>query len=175
MPRISKLLAGAGVVIMTAIGAVTYAQENPKASVSDPPGPLPDPHHIQMTVTKDVVFEGRPEGEQHHLLFGDPKKPGPYGMLIRWNPGHYSHPHMHDQDRYACVISGTWWVSSSNHYDPKLTYPVTAGNCGHHPAMTVHWDGARDGGPPAILYLAGMGPVKSFAVDENGKPRGPAK
>jgi hypothetical protein len=41
------------------------------------------------------------------------------------------------------VISGTWWVSTSNVYDEKTTYPVQAGIVAIDAANTVHWDGAR--------------------------------
>jgi hypothetical protein len=78
---------------------------------------------------------------------------------------------MHDKDRFIYVVSGTWWVSSSPVYDPKLSYPMTAGSSVEDVAGTVHWDGARAGGPPAILELVGMGPVKTIPVDENGKPK----
>ena len=38
-------------------------------------------------------------------------------------------------------------------------------------ANTVHWDGARTGEKePAMLLLAGMGPVKTIMVDKDGKP-----
>jgi hypothetical protein len=37
----------------------------------------------------------------------------------------------------------------------------------------VHWDGARMGGPPVILELVGMGPVKTIPVGEDGKPLPP--
>jgi diketogulonate reductase-like aldo/keto reductase len=43
------------------------------------------------------------------------------------------------------VISGTWWVSTSNVYDEKLTYPVHAGTVAIDTANTVHWDGSRMG------------------------------
>jgi quercetin dioxygenase-like cupin family protein len=82
-------------------------------------------------------------------------------------------PHFHDQDRYIYVVSGTWWVSSSNHYDPKTTYPMPAGSVVQDVANTVHYDGARAGGPPAILELVGMGPVKTIQVGEDGKPLPP--
>ena len=48
---------------------------------------------------------------------------------------------------------------------------MVAGTYVHHPAGTIHWDGARAGGPPAILWVTGMGPVKTIGVDENGKPK----
>ena len=38
-------------------------------------------------------------------------------------------------------------------------------------ANTVHYDGAKAGGPPAVLELVGMGPVVTTQVDENGKPK----
>jgi len=73
------------------------------------------------------------------------------------------------------VISGTWWVSTSNVYDEKTTYPVHAGTVAIDTANTVHWDGARTGEKePAVLVLVGMGPVKTVQVDENGKPKAPA-
>jgi hypothetical protein len=70
------------------------------------------------------------------------------------------------------VISGTWWVSTSNVYDEKTTYPVHAGTVAIDKANTVHWDGARQGEKePAVLVLVGMGPVKTTQVDENGRPK----
>ena len=53
-----------------------------------------------------------------------PHKPGPYGILIKWLPGNMSRPHFHTTDRFAYVVSGTWWVSTSDHYDPATTWPV---------------------------------------------------
>jgi hypothetical protein len=120
--------------------------------------PIPDPTHIPFTPAKDIQWEGDPsQGHQQAKLFGDPAKPGLYGILIKWLPGNYSRPHFHNTDRYALVISGTWWVSSSDVYDPKTLYPMPAGTFVTDIANTVHWDGARD--EPAVLELVGMGPV----------------
>jgi hypothetical protein len=124
--------------------------------VAEPP--IPDPTHIPFTLAKDIKWEGDPlYGQQQAKLFGDPAKPGLYGILIKWLPGHYSRPHFHNTDRYVLVISGTWWVSSSDVYDLKTLYPMPAGTFVTDIANTVHWDGARD--EPAVLELVGMGPV----------------
>jgi hypothetical protein len=64
-------------------------------------------------------------------------------------------------------------VSSSSHYDPKNTYPMPAGSVVKDVANTIHYDGARAGGPPAVLELVGMGPVKTIQVGEDGKPLPP--
>jgi hypothetical protein len=134
-------------------------------------GPPPDPTHIPFTLPANIHWTGSPErGEYQARLFGDPSKPGPYGLLIKWLPGNFSHPHFHSKDRWVYVVSGTWWVSSSTHFDPSKTYPLPAGTFATDLAYKVHWDGAKKGGEPALLELVGMGPVTTTYVDENGKP-----
>ncbi len=146
-----------------------------KATINDPVGPLPDPTHIPMVLPENIKWTGQVGRQQTGTLFGDPSKPGLYGVVYKWYPGNFSQPHFHDQERYAYIISGTWWVSSSNVYDEKLTYPVRAGTVAIDTANTVHWDGSRTGEKePAVLVLVGMGPVKTVQVDENGKPKPPA-
>lgn len=156
---------------MTASHGALHAQ-SAKATLADPAGPLPDPSHIPITLPKDIKWTGQEGRQQQGLLFGDPAKPGMYGVVIKWYPGNFSQPHFHDQERYAYIISGTWWVSSSNVYDEKLTHPVRAGSVVIDKANTVHWDGSRTGETePAVLMLVGMGPVKTVQVDESGKPK----
>ncbi len=155
------------------IAGFAVAQSDPRVgtTVNDPVGPVPDPSHVPVILPKDIKCVGKEGTAQTCNLFGDPSKPGLYGVIIKWWPGHFSKPHFHDQDRYAYVLSGTWWVSSSNVYDERTTYPVHAGTVSIDVKNTVHWDGARTGEKePAVLELVGMGPVKTIQVDENGKP-----
>ena len=63
--------------------------------------PLPDPTHIPIVFGKDIKWK---HGEGESLLFGDPNKPGIYGVLIKWLPGHNSKPHFHSTDRYIYVV-----------------------------------------------------------------------
>ncbi len=125
--------------------------------------PMPDASHIALMFGRDLQWQGLP-GEQQARLFGDPDKPGIYGILIRWDPGHYSKPHFHSTDRYVYVVAGTWWVSASDHWDPARTYPVPAGTYVRDIASTVHWDGARD--EPCLLMLVGEGPMKTTTLKE---------
>jgi len=122
---------------------------------------VPDPSHIVFTAPKDVKWK-MGTGSDQAVIFGDPDKPGLYGILIRWHPGQFSRPHFHNTDRYAYVISGTWWVSSSDTYDLSKTYPMPVGSVVTDLANTVHFDGAKDG--DALLELVGMGPVTTTPV-----------
>jgi quercetin dioxygenase-like cupin family protein len=128
--------------------------------------PLPDPTHVPLRFGKDIKWQGL-AGEKQALLFGDPNKPGIYGILIKWEPGHYSKPHFHSTDRYIYVVSGTWWVSASDHWDPDKTYPVPAGSYVHDIANTVHWDGAKD--EACLLMLVGTGPMVTTRAGEPDK------
>ena len=132
--------------------------------------PLPDPGHIPLVFGKDIKWKGG-EGSQNATLFGDPSKPGIYGVLIRWMPGHNSMPHFHTTPRYAYVVSGTWWVSSSTHYDPKQMYPAPAGTYVTDVPNTIHWDGAKAETGPTIIMLVGEGPVKTVRY----VPKDPSK
>jgi len=166
-------LAVAATVGAALLAGVAHAQ-SAKATITDPVGPAPDPSHIPTVLPENIKWTGQEGRQQQGLLFGDPTKAGLYGVVIKWYPGNFSQPHFHDQERYAYVISGTWWVSTSNVYDEKTTYPVRAGTVAIDKANTVHWDGARQGEKePAVLVLVGMGPVKTVQVDENGKPKAP--
>jgi quercetin dioxygenase-like cupin family protein len=126
--------------------------------------PLPDPAHVPIVFGKDIPWKDG-NGSRQALLFGDPNKSGIYGVLIEWLPGHYSHPHFHSTDRYAYVVSGTWWVSSSGTWDPTKAYPVPAGSYVRDLANMVHWDGAKD--TPCLLMLVGEGPMVTTQLKES--------
>ena len=136
--------------------------------------PLPDPSNIPMVFGKDIPWKGE-TGEHTAALFGDPSKPGIYGVLIKWDPGHNSKPHFHTTDRYIYVISGTWWVSSSTHYDPAKMYPIPAGTFVTDIKNTIHWDGAKAQTGPCLLMLVGEGPMTTeryVPTDSSKAPEG---
>src|SRR5438552_14424647 len=62
------------------------------------------------------------------VLFGDPSKPGPYVVRIKWLPGNMSRPHFHPNDRFFVVLSGTWWMGTGENFDPEGTVPAPAGS-----------------------------------------------
>ena len=146
------------------------------ATVSYSEGPPPNPANVPFVLPKDIrwtaatlpVFTA-----DRRSVSGDQSKEGPYGVLIKWaRQGRSPDPIFFTIRRAGShVVSGTWWVSSSNVYDEKTTYPFHAGTFSTDVANTVHWDGARSGKrEPAIIPLTGVGPVKTVQVDESGKP-----
>jgi len=98
------------------------------------------------------------------VLFGDPSKPGPYVVRIKWLPGHMSRPHFHPNDRFFAVLSGTWWMGTGERFDPESTVPAPAGSYVIHYGGKVHYDGAK--GEEAIIQVWGMGPATSTPVEK---------
>ena len=98
------------------------------------------------------------------VLFGDPEKPGPYVIRLRWLPGNMSRPHYHQNNRFFVVISGTWWLGTGEKFDPDSTVPAPAGSYVIHKAKQVHYDGAKK--EPAVIQVWGMGPATSIPAEK---------
>ena len=167
-----RILLTAAVLGLLAIPASAETQQQLLTQGPTTKIPLPDPGHIPLVFGKDIPWKGG-EGSQSATLFGDPSKPGIYGVLIRWMPGHNSTPHSHSTPRYAYVVSGTWWVSSSTHYDPSQMYPVPAGTYVTDVPNTIHWDGAKAETGPVVLMLVGEGPVQTIRYVPNDPSKAP--
>ncbi len=119
-----------------------------------------DPKAVEFQKPDEIKFVRNAAGTQETaVLFGDPAKPGPYVIRLRWLPGNMSRPHSHPNDRFFVVISGTWWLGSGEKFDPNSTVPVGPGTHVMHHAGQVHYDGAKD--EPAVIQVWGMGPATS--------------
>jgi quercetin dioxygenase-like cupin family protein len=101
-------------------------------------------------------------GIQYMVVEGDPKKPAPYVVRVKFSPGTMSMPHHHPEDRLATVLKGTWWTGKGETFDPKNTEPLSAGSFMKHPAKAPHFDGAKD--EEVILQLIGVGPSDTIFI-----------
>jgi hypothetical protein len=98
------------------------------------------------------------------ILFGDPSKPGPYVMQLKWFPGNMSRPHFHPNDRFFVVVKGIWWVGTGEKFDPASSVPMPAGSYVVHYANGIHYDGAK--GEECIIQVWGMGPATSIPAEK---------
>ncbi len=144
MKKTRATLAALFVVLAAALGASTIA----RAEI--------DPTMISIVPIDKLDFKGKPGGSQTAIVFGDPDKPGLYGIVVKWPPHTGSRPHTHPFDRYVTVLSGTWWVNSGTDYNPDAMVPIKPGTYVTDLANQYHYDGAKD--EPAMIYIVGMGP-----------------
>ena len=152
------LLAGPLLALLPQLLAVASAQA------------APDPTKTIVVPTKEIDFRTALNApaksiEEAHL-FSKSSDAGLYLNLTRWYPGWMSAPHFYETDRLCVVVSGTWWVTSGDVFDPDSTIPVSAGSFVHRVARTSHYDGVRaDGTEPALIAICGMGPITFHPVD----------
>ena len=109
--------------------------------------------------------ENASSGSANAVLYGDPSKPGLYIVLVKWHPGHMSHPHFHPNDRFITVISGTWWVGTGTKFAPEATVPMPAGSFVTHFGRQVHYDGAKD--DECVLQIVGEGPATATPAEQH--------
>ncbi|HUN49673.1 MAG TPA: cupin domain-containing protein [Candidatus Sulfotelmatobacter sp.] len=129
-----------------------------------------DPKQTFVLQKDEIKFEPwtglPPHSGEMAKLYGDFNKPGPYLVLMRWNPGWFSAPHSYATDRIQMVISGTWWVNSGADFTPKQAVPVPAGGFVRRTARTFHYDGVPGGiKEPVEVAVFGMGPVDIRLAD----------
>ncbi len=124
-----------------------------------------DPKVLTYTLPENVQWKPNAAGTQEtSILYGDPLKPGPYAMLLKWKAGNMSRPHFHPNDRFILVVKGTWWLGTGPKFDPASTVPVPAGTWVVHTAGGIHYDGAK--GEDVIIMLHGMGPGTQTAAEQ---------
>ena len=120
---------------------------------------------VDFTIAKDIKWEKVPGLQaERAILFGDPSKPGPYVMRLKWLPGGMSRPHFHPHDRFFTVVSGTWWVGTGEKFDPESTLPVPAGSYVIHYGNKIHYDGAK--GEECVIQVSGMGPATATPAEK---------
>ncbi len=102
------------------------------------------------------------DGVQRATIYGDPAKPGPYVIRVKFPPGVMSRNHYHAEDRYAVVLKGTWYTGIGAEFAPDKTVPLGEGGFMRHPAGQAHFDGARD--EEVILQIIGIGPSSTVRL-----------
>jgi hypothetical protein len=172
-PRIKALFAVAATLflVLSCGAAIAFARaraqsEAPQAAPNPvvPPGASIDSTAVTYKWPSQIEWRGRPGGPQMATLVGDSTKPGFYVVIMKFPPHMMSHPHFHTYDRYATVLSGTWWVGTGTKFQPDKMVPMPAGSFVTDLAGQVHYDGAKD--VPVEIEICGQGPVTMTAAEQ---------
>jgi quercetin dioxygenase-like cupin family protein len=100
-----------------------------------------------------------PAGAQTAVLFGDPTKPGPYVMRVKFPPNTKNPPHTHPDNRQATVISGTWYFGQGDKLDTEKATTLPAGTFFTEQANSVHYNFTTS--EQVIVQISGTGPTAS--------------
>lgn len=127
-----------------AYGAVAIGEGGQAGHAVTPPDKL---------IWKDLPLPGAKQA----VLYGDPKKEGPYTMRVKFPPNTKNAPHFHPDNRQATVISGTWYFGHGDNLDQAQATTLPAGTFFTEPAKAIHYNFTLS--DEVVIQISGMGPT----------------
>jgi quercetin dioxygenase-like cupin family protein len=106
---------------------------------------------------------------QSTVLFGDPTAPGTYTIALRVPAHTIIAAHTHRGDRFAVVVSGTWWFGYGPINTKDKLKALAPGSFYTEPDGQPHF--ARTGDQAAVVYITGVGPTDTHYLDASADPR----
>jgi len=94
-------------------------------------------------------------GLEQTVLIGDPSKPGPYTIRLKFPAGFKVAPHTHPDSREVTVLSGTWYTGYGEKAEPSGLKELLAGSFYTEPANIAHYVEIRE---PTVIQVSGTGP-----------------
>jgi hypothetical protein len=88
-------------------------------------------------------------------LVGDPAKPGPYTIRLRFPKGFRIAPHTHPDAREVTILSGTFATGYGERFDPANLKILPTGSFYTEPANMPHYIEIKE---DAVLQVSGTGP-----------------
>ncbi len=108
-----------------------------------------------------------PGMEQLNLL-GDPAKPGPYTLRLKFPKGFKVAPHTHPDSREVTILSGTFATGYGEKFDAANLKVLPAGSFYTEPANIPHYIAIEE---DTVLQVSGMGPSGRRFVDSPDNPK----
>ena len=94
-------------------------------------------------------------GLEQTILIGDPSKPGPYTIRLKFPAGFKVAPHTHPDLREVTVLSGTWHTGYGEKAEASGLKELPAGSFYTEPANIAHYVEIRE---PTVIQVSGTGP-----------------
>ena len=108
-----------------------------------------------------------PGMEQLNLL-GDPAKPGPYTLRLKFPKGFRIAPHTHPDSREVTILSGTFATGYGEKFDAANLKVLPAGSFYTEPANIPHYIAIEE---DTVLQVSGMGLSGRRFVDSPDSPK----
>jgi len=107
-------------------------------------------------------------GMEQVVLVGDPAKPGPYTLRLKFPAGYKLEAHTHPDYREVTVLSGTWHTGYGEKFDAAALKALPAGSFYTEPANVPHFVEVRE---PVVIQVSGNGPSGRKFVNPADNPK----
>ena len=140
------------------LGAFAAAQS------AAPGGVAVTPPEMKWTTQGGLAAPGM---EQLNLV-GDPAKPGPYTLRLKFPKGFKIAPHTHPDSREVTILSGTFATGYGEKFDPAKLKVLPAGSFYTEPANVPHYIEIKE---DVVLQVSGTGPSGRKFVEPSDGPK----
>jgi quercetin dioxygenase-like cupin family protein len=107
-------------------------------------------------------------GMEQVNLVGNPSKPGPYTLRLKFPAGYKLAPHTHPDYREVTILSGTWYTGYGEKFDEAALKALPAGSFYTEPANVAHFVEVRE---PVMIQVKGTGPSGRTFVNPAENPK----
>ena len=142
------------VVSCLGLGAAVHglhAEGKPEAMALTPP-------ELKWDTQGSLAMAGM---EQVNLV-GNPSKPGPYTLRLKFPKGLRIQPHTHPDSREVTILSGTFATGYGDTFDTAKLKILPAGSFYTEPANVPHYIEIEE---DTVLQVSGTGPSGRHLVD----------
>jgi len=107
-------------------------------------------------------------GMEQVILVGDPAKPVPYTLRLRFPAGYRLGPHTHPDRREITILSGTWYTGYGENFDAAALKTLPAGSFYTEPANVAHFIDVHE---PVMIQVSGTGPSGRRFINAADNPK----
>jgi hypothetical protein len=102
-------------------------------------------------------------------LKGDPGRAGLYTIMLRIPAHRRIAAHVHQDDRVATVVSGTWYIGYGDSFNSAALKALPSGSFYTEPSDRSHFAETRD--TDVIVQITGVGPSSTRYIDPASDPQ----
>jgi pimeloyl-ACP methyl ester carboxylesterase len=127
------------------------------------PGEFKFPEGAPGTGTSGV------SGIRTAVLKGDPGRAGLYTIMLRISAHTRIAAHVHQDDRVATVVSGTWYIGYGDSFNSAALKALPSGSFYTEPSDRSHFAETHD--TDVIVQITGVGPSSTRYIDPASDPQ----
>ena len=109
-----------------------------------------------------------PKGAKLAVVSGDPSRPGPFVIQLRFPPAYAVPPHSHPVDEHVTVLAGALSLGMGSVADHEGVKVLGPGKSTVAPANMAHYASTTQG---ATLQVSAQGPFQITYVNPGDDPR----
>jgi len=170
-------------LLLGVAAAQTKTATKKSAAKSAPPATAPakeaGPSHVKAFTPDQMKWapapNALPAGAQIAVLEGDPMKPGPFTIRLKFPNNYRIPPHSHTRVEHVTVISGSIHVGMGDKFDETAMSTFGAGSFAAIEPGAHHYAMAKNDmmfkGKDTTIQLHGEGPWEIHYVNASDDPR----